>query len=233
MTFGDLVDLCQVALGDTSSTTESQIKWGIVRAIDVYKTQRFSWNRIHWELTTTAADDSYATIGKVDSADTFTPSQVFSIDSAYYLLDSRHYPVHVVGIEDALYWGESEDTGPPEGVAVGTGQFKVYPVPDDEYDIRGVAVVDVNKTTGTYTEITVDAADASLNPWIDNASKMLQSHALAEVFKYYRRDPKWAGIYEADARQEFLRHVQDYERREVQGRVPGYYGARDYGYFVY
>lgn len=229
MNLGEFVDLCQVALGDESATTTSQIKWGLVRSIDKYKTQRFSWNRIKWELTCTASENFYTSLDQVDSGTTYTAKQIFSLDSAFHVLDGRHYELAIVPFETIGY-GNSETTheGRPWGFAVGAQEFLVLPVPDDAYVLQGVAVADVNQAFDDYDVIDIDAADEATSPWLDNADKMMQSSTLYEVFTYYRRDPKWAAVYQADANQEFQRHVQDFERREGAGRVRGYWNHRDY-----
>lgn len=234
ITFGNLIEQCQVALGATDATTTSQIKWGIVRAIDSYKSQRFSWNRIKWELTTTAADAYYSSIGQIDSGNTYAAKEVFSIDSAFYQReDARRYKMQIVDFEvRGLGSDSTEHTGHPCAFSFGAQEFLVFPTPDDEYVIQGVAVVDVNKTSSPYTVIDINAADAALSPWFEHADRMIQCKALAEVFMFYRRDPKWAAVYEGQANQEFQRHAQDYERREGAGRIEGYYGHREFeGYW--
>lgn len=235
MNLGEFLDNGLVALGATDSTTRSQLLMGTVRAIDTYKSQRFSWNRIRWELTTTSGTAFYDEIGQVDSGDTFTASQVFKLDSAFYVESGRNYKVDIIGFEkDALGLNDDAFTGKPSAIAVGAQQFLVVPEPDDEYVLQGLAVVDVNKTTGSYTAITTSAGNSSENPWLEHADRMLQAKALAEVFLFYRRDPKWAAVYENAANQEFQRHVQDYERREGAGRVKGYHSPShgdQYGYF--
>ncbi len=228
-TLGDIVTLGQVALGASDATTTLQFRWGIVRAIDSYKSQRFSWNRKRWELTTTDGESYYTEIGEVDAGTTYEASEVFAIDSAFYLRDDVRFKLDVVDFEDrGLHLETPEDTGRPRAFAVGTESFLVYPEPDDEYVLQGVAVVDVNKTAGSYTEITTTSSLNGTNPWLDHADRMIFAKALAEVFLFYRRDPKWAAVYENSANQEFVRHVQDYERREGAGRVRGYHTGDTY-----
>lgn len=233
-TFGDMVDYCQNALGDTSSTTEALVKLAIVRAIDQYKSQRFSWNRVIWELTTTAADGQYATIDKKNSGLTFTTKQVFKIDSAFFVSDGRKYKMEIVDYEHIGYGTiDTQTTGQPALIAIGAGEFLISPTPDAAYTIEGVAVVDVNQDDGAYDEITTASADADTSPWFDNADRMIQLFALSELFLLYRREPQWASAYLNQANQEFARHVQDYERREASsGPIQGYWAETSGGYFL-
>jgi hypothetical protein len=233
-TFGDMVDYCQNALGDTSPTTESLVKLAIVRAIDQYKSQRFSWNRVIWDLDTVAADSQYATIGKKGSGLTFTTNQVFAIDSAFFVSDGRKYQLDIVDYEREGYANlETQTTGRPAFFAVGASEFLVTPTPDGVYTIEGVAVVDVNQDDGDYDEITASSADADTSIWFDRADRMIQLFALSELFLLYRREPQWASAYLNQANQEFARHVQDYERREAShGRREGYWNTGSAGYFI-
>jgi hypothetical protein len=185
--FGELID--KIASELERDDLDSLIGDAILDAIRTYESTKFRFNTDVQQTTMTSGSGALS-----------LPPGFFSLVSLKY----RNSTDTVLEFKDYLALEQLDNdpnyTNPPEYYTIFNNQFRLYPVPDDDYE----TFVSYHRT---YDLPEVDADTHNL---IDNAALLIKCKAKAFLCANVLFDDALASTYQALADLEYKRHKDAY-----------------------
>jgi hypothetical protein len=187
------------------SDMASQIKLCIQDAIGHYEVERFWFNQFRDRtFMTTAGQEFY---GEVDHVDI---PLVLEFDAATLTVGSTRWPLVKTGYVEIEDWNaDASARGQPTHYAYWGRQIRLYPVPDNAYQIR---------LSGLF-KLPALVADGDANAWTEDAEELVRHRAKAILYSQYLRDDANAGRAAALEMTAFERLSSTTARRLASGGI--------------
>lgn len=194
-------------IGDESlrSDMANQIKLCIQDAIGHYEVERFWFNQFRDRTFATAAGQEF--YGEADQVDI---PQVLEFDGATLTVGSTRWPLVKTGYVEIEDWNaDASARGQPTHYAYWGRQIRLYPVPDNAYQIR---------LSGLF-KLPALVADTDSNAWTEDAEELIRHRAKAILYSQYLRDDANAGRATALEMAAFERISSTAARRLATGGI--------------
>ena len=163
-------------IGDESlrSDMTNQIKLCIQDAIAHYEVERFWFNQFRDRTFVTAIGQEF--YGETDQSDI---PNILEFDAVTLTIGSTRWPLTKVGYVQAEDWNaDAGSRGQPTHYAYWGQQIRLYPVPDNAYQIR---------LSGLFKLPTL-AGDSDENAWTGDAEELIRHRAKSILYSQYLRD---------------------------------------------
>ena len=163
-------------IGDESLRPDmtEQVKLCIQDAIAHYEVERFWFNQFR--------DRTFATVGGREfygQADQADIPNVLEFDAVTLSVGTAHWPLAKVGFVQLEHWNaDASSRGQPTHYAYWGQQIRLYPVPDDTYQLR---------LSGLFKLPTL-VADSDESAWTKEAEELIRHRAKFLLYSQYLRD---------------------------------------------
>ena len=204
-TYGTMQDRIADELNRTDLT--SQIQNAIQSSINFYRTRRFRFNEAR-AVRNTAANDEYVGL----------PTNFLELDTLGVTVNSRYYQLlrKTHDYLDEINWGAGTWTGFPTLYALYEENLRLYPIPDDTYELKLTYMKDLDDLSAT----------ADTNAWMTNGEELIRTHAKIDLLESVIRGPEAnQEAVRLRAREDQVLRVLDYSSTKVRatGRIrPSY-----------
>ena len=173
----------------------------IPRAIEFYAASRFKFNENTATITTTANVDTVA-----------LPSGLrFEDNSGVFItVGGFKYQLEKVDRTRLQYWQSTQNlVGQPVEYAIETGQMRLFPTPNQAYEILLLGVYDVS----------LPATDNNSNAWTTTAEDLIAARARYQLARDVTYDTEMAGSALTAAREAFDRLMRETSRQLTENRT--------------
>jgi hypothetical protein len=152
------------------SDLSSDIALAIQSAISHYATKRFSFSEKQETVQTIAGQRYYGTT--TESPGTL-PTDIVEIDTISTTVNNRTYKLDQTSFEhlDSIDSGVTPLTGYPRLWAWYAGKIRVYPSPNDEYDLK----------ISYHCNVAAPTADADTTAWMTTAEELIRNRAKKDL----------------------------------------------------
>jgi len=170
-TYGTMQDRIADEINRTDLT--SQIRLAIQSAIDFYRTHRFNFNEGK-AVRNTAASDEYVGL----------PTDFLELDTLGITVNSRYYQLveKTHDYLDEINWGAGTWTGFPYFFALYEDNIRLYPIPNDIYELKMTYLRDLADVSAT----------GDSNAWMTNGEELIRLHAKIDLMENLIRGPEAA-----------------------------------------
>lgn len=187
------------------SDMANQIKLCIQDAIGHYEVERLWFNQFRDRTFTTVAGQEF--YGETDHSDI---PHVLEFDAVTLTVGSTRWPLAKTGFVQIEDWNaDASARGQPTHYAYWGRQIRLYPVPDNAYQIR---------LSGLFKLPTL-VADGDTNAWTEDAEELIRHRAKAILYSQYLRDDANAGRAAALEMAAFARLSATTARRLASGDI--------------
>jgi hypothetical protein len=180
----------------------SDIKDSIIKAIKFYEGDRFHFNEGEASAITTAGTPQYTLPLDYREADTFKISRADG--SSYVLKPVTYQELNELDINQNNSWGE------PTIYATYRDQLRLYPIPDQGYTLTLSYQKDLQ-------EVSASSSSAATNDWFTEGANLIESKAMAYLFRYRLRNFTAALTFDQEAQMERSRLKQKANRQMSTG----------------
>ena len=161
------------------SDMANQIKLCIQDAIGHYEVERFWFNQFRDRTFATAAGQEF--YGEADLSDI---PHVLEFDAVTLTSGTTRWPLAKTDYVQIENWNaDGSARGQPTHYAYWGRQIRLYPVPDNAYQIR---------LSGLF-KLPALVADGDANAWTEDAEELVRHRAKAILYSQYLRDDANAG----------------------------------------
>lgn len=182
-----------------------QIKLCIQDAIGHYEGERLWFNQFRDRTFATVAGQEF--YGEADLSDI---PHVLEFDAVTLTVGSTRWPLVKTGYVELEDWNaDASARGQPTRYAYWGRQIRLYPVPDNAYEIR---------LSGLF-KLPPLVADGDTNAWTEEAEELIRQRAKAILYSQYLRDDANAGRAAALEMAAFERLSSTTARRLASGDI--------------
>jgi hypothetical protein len=162
-------------IGDESLRADmvNQIKLCIQDAIAHYEVERFWFNQFRDRTFATVAGQEF--YGQADQGDI---PNILEFDAVTLTVGSARWPLIKAGYVQIEDWNADAARGQPTHYAYWGQQVRLYPVPDNIYQVR---------VSGLFKLPTL-TADGDESAWTDDAEELIRHRAKSILYSQYLRD---------------------------------------------
>jgi hypothetical protein len=187
------------------SDMANQIKLCIQDAIGHYEMERFWFNQFRDRTLAVAPGQEF--YGEADQSDI---PQVLEFDAVTLTVGSTRWPLVKTGYVEIEEWNaDASARGQPTHYAYWGRQIRLYPVPDQAYQIR---------LSGLF-KLPALVADGDTNAWTEDAEQLIRHRAKAILYSQYLRDDANAGRASAMEMSAWERLSSSAARRLASGDI--------------
>jgi hypothetical protein len=187
------------------SDMDNQIKLCIQDAIGHYEVERLWFNQFRDRTFATVAGQEF--YGEADHSDI---PHVLEFDAVTLTVGSSRWPLVKTAYVEIEDWNaDASARGQPTRYAYWGRQLRLYPVPDNAYQIR---------LSGLFKLPTL-VADSDANAWTEDAEELIRHRAKAILYSQYLRDDANAGRATALEMAAFERLSSTTARRLASGEI--------------
>ena len=171
--------ITRIADESLRSDMSDQIKLCIQDAIAHYEVERFWFNQFRDRTFTTVAGQEF--YGQADHADI---PNILEFDAVTLTVGTTRWPLTKIGYIQLEQWNaDAASRGQPTHYAYWGQQIRLYPVPDNPYEIR---------LSGLFKLPTL-VADGDQSAWTKEAEELIRHRAKSLLYSQYLRDDANAG----------------------------------------
>lgn len=205
-TFGTLKTRIANKLNIPSSdaSTLSKIGDAINQAIDFYEEKHLWFNEATVNFNTTASDPDLTPLPNALPSD-----YLYEWEKGGLVLtdNNNKYVLQKITHEERANINDTVTESRPQYYTFRLNKIYLYPVPDQSYSVDLYYIK-------SYTDLT---SDSQSNDWTNNADRLIESKALADLYLDERHNVEMANRYELKAKQELER----LQRRSQKGLATG------------
>jgi hypothetical protein len=166
--------ITRIADESLRSDMSDQIKLCIQDAVAHYEVERFWFNQFRDRIFATVAGQEF--YGEADQSDI---SNILDFDAVTLTVGTTRWPLTKTGYVQLEQWNaDATSRGQPTHYAYWGQQVRLYPVPDNSYEIR---------LSGLFKLPTL-IADGDESAWTKEAEELIRYRAKSLLYSQYLRD---------------------------------------------